>query len=71
MISLTGTPKSDKLLSTDGGWLTCPLCRRNRRLKRILPDDEAEHVGLFCKDCKRYVYVKIHQGQCFESRCQQ
>ena len=46
------------------------MCRRNRRLKRIYPDEEAERVGLYCRDCKRYVYVKIHQGQCFESRCQ-
>lgn len=71
MISLTDGAKSGILFVTDEGWLTCPLCRRNKRLKRIFPSEEAAHVGLYCKDCKRYVYVRIHQGQCFESRCQQ
>ena len=47
------------------------MCRRNKRLKRIFPDEEAERIGLFCKDCKRTLFVRIHQGQCFESRCQQ
>lgn len=68
---LTDGPKFGKILPTEGGWLTCPLCRRNKRLKRIFPNEEAEHVGLYCRDCKRYIYVRIHQGQCFESRCQQ
>ncbi len=68
---LTDGPKFGKILPTEDGWLTCPICRRNKRLKRILPGEEAEHIGLYCKDCKRYVYVKIHQGQCFDSRCQQ
>ena len=68
---LTDQSNCDKLLPTDEGWLACPLCRRNKRLKRILPGEEAERVGLYCKDCKRYVYVRIHKGQCFESRCQQ
>ena len=60
-----------RILPTTDGWLACPICRRNKRLKRILPDEEAERVALFCKDCKQYVFVRISKGQCFESRCQQ
>lgn len=70
MFSLTEPPKNGRLIQTKDGWLTCPMCRRNKRLKRIFPDEEAERVGLFCRDCKRTVYVGIHKGQCFESRCQ-
>jgi hypothetical protein len=62
---LTDGPFFDKLLPTEGGWLTCPFCRRNRRLKRIFPNEEAARVGLYCRDCKRYVYVRISKGQCF------
>lgn len=68
---MTDRQKCGKLLPTEDGWLTCPMCRRNKRLKRIFPDEEAERIGLFCKDCKRTLFVRIHQGQCFESRCQQ
>jgi len=71
VISLTETPESGRMLQTDDGWLACPLCRRNKRLKRIFPEENAERVALFCRDCKRYVYVRIYKGQCFESRCQQ
>lgn len=55
---------------TADGWISCPICQRNRRLKRIFPDESADHVALYCKDCKRYVHVRISEGQCFESRCQ-
>ena len=68
---MTDRQKCGRLLPTEDGWLTCPICRRNKRLKRIFPDEEAERIGLFCKDCKRTLFVRIHQGQCFESRCQQ
>ncbi len=68
---MTDRQKCGRLLPTEDGWLTCPMCRRNKRLKRIFPDEEAERIGLFCKDCKRTLFVRIHQGQCFESRCQQ
>lgn len=61
----------DKILPTRDGWLACPICRRNKQLKRIFPDEEAERVALFCKDCKQYVFVKIHKGQCVDRRCQQ
>ena len=63
-------PDYVKIPVTEDGWITCPICRRNKRLKRIFPDESAEHVALYCKDCKRYVHLKIHKGQCFESRCQ-
>lgn len=64
------TAKSAKMLSVEDGWLTCPICRRNRRLKRIDPSEEAERVKLYCRDCKSEFFVTIHRGQCFESRGQ-
>ena len=71
MISLTDGAKSGKLLSTEDGWIICPRCKRNKRLKRIYPGEEAERVGLYCRDCRRVIYVRIHRGQSFESQGQQ
>ena len=58
-----------KMLTVKDGWVQCPRCR-NRRLKRVSPDEEALRVGLFCRDCKATVFVTITRGQCFESQSQ-
>lgn len=60
-----------KIISSPNGWVTCPFCRRNKQLKKIFPDESADRVAIYCKDCKRYVYMTIKNGQCFDSRCQQ
>ena len=70
MISLTEPPKFGRLLPLEDGWLTCPRCKKTTRLKRIFQVEEAERVGVYCRKCKRYVFVSIHQGQCFDSQCQ-
>ena len=64
-------PQYGKILPMKDGWLVCPICRRNKRLKRIREDEEADRINLLCRDCKNEVYVSIHHGQCFESRSQQ
>ena len=64
---LTAQGKSDRL-TVKNGWLQCPVCRRNRRLMRVLPETEGQHVAVYCKDCKTESIIDIHQGQCFESR---
>lgn len=67
---MQGQAKCGKLLPVKDGYLWCPRCRRNKRLKRITPDEEAERVRLFCRDCKAEICVTIHKGQCYESRSQ-
>lgn len=67
---MQGKGKYGKLLTVKDGYLVCPRCRRNRRLKRISPDEDAECVRLYCRDCKTEICVTIKQGQCFESRSQ-
>lgn len=59
---------SDKILTVRDGFLSCPVCRRNRRLIRILPDTQARRLAVFCRDCKTELIVDIDKGQCFESR---
>lgn len=64
---LTAQANYDKLTVKDG-WLQCPVCRRNRRLMRVLPETEGQNVPVYCRDCKTELKIDIHQGQCFESR---
>ena len=59
-----------KMIPVVNGWITCPRCRRNKRLKRITPNEDAERVGVFCRDCKQTIFITIKQGQSFESRSQ-
>ena len=62
--------KRGKLLIVKDGWLTCPSCRRNKRLLKIDPDTKAERLRVYCRDCKTEHIVDIDEGQCFESRSQ-
>lgn len=62
--------KSSIMLTVKNGFLTCPTCRRNRHLLRVLPDTTAENLVVFCRDCKTEHRVEIINGQCFESRSQ-
>lgn len=57
-----------KILAVQDGWLVCPICNRNRRVKRITQDERAENLLLFCRDCKSEFRVDIAEGECFESR---
>lgn len=62
--------KRGKMLVAINGYISCPRCRRNKRLYKIQPDDEAKRVTLFCRDCKQEITLTIEKGQCFESRSQ-
>lgn len=64
---MTAQGSCDKLTVKDG-WLQCPICRRNRRLMRVLPETEGQRIPVYCRDCKTELTIDIHEGQCFESR---
>lgn len=59
-----------KLLIVKDGYLVCPRCRKNKRLLKIRPGDEAKRITVFCRDCKSEIPVEISKGECFESRGQ-
>lgn len=58
------------MLTVKDGYLTCPICKRNKRLLKVAPDTTAERLIVFCRDCKNEHIVDIEQGQCYESRSQ-
>lgn len=57
----------DKLVIKDG-WLTCPICKRNRRLLRIREDTEAKNLLIYCRDCKTECILDIARGQSVKRR---
>lgn len=59
--------ESVKLVVKDG-WITCPECRRNRRLLRITDETEARNLEVYCRDCKRTIVLNIARGQSVERR---
>ena len=67
---LHNSPACGKILTVENGWLACPICRRNRRVLKILPQTFGRNVVAFCRDCKWEGQIDIHEGQCFESRSQ-
>lgn len=59
--------KNDKITVTNG-WITCPVCKRNKRLLRIEKDTEAKGLPVYCKDCKTEIILDISRGQSVERR---
>ena len=59
--------RCDKI-TVKNGWITCPNCRRNKKLLRIDPDTEAVGLPVWCKDCKTEIILDIHRGQSVERR---
>ncbi len=55
-------------LIVKNGWLTCPVCRRNKRLLRVPPDTEAKALRVYCTDCKTELILDIARGQSVERR---
>ena len=43
-------------MSSWGTWATCPLCRRQTKLK-LRPDTRIENFPFFCPKCKREVLI--------------
>ncbi len=64
---MQATEKRDTLV-VKNGWLTCPVCRRNRRLMRIAFDTEARNLHVYCTDCKTELILDIARGQSVERR---
>lgn len=62
--------KHGRMLTVKDGYLTCPICKRNKRLLKVAPDTTAKRLIVFCRDCKNEHIVDIEQGQCYESRSQ-
>ena len=62
------TAQESAILSMSGEFVLCPYC--GHKLKHIAPDEDAERVKIRCgaRECKRDVYLTIHNGRCFESR---
>ncbi len=50
------------------GWLTCPLCKQNKKLLRVHADTEARNLEVFCRYCRRAVILDITQGQSSRSQ---
>lgn len=64
---MQGKESCGKLIVRDG-WVTCPVCRRNRRLLRVDPDTVAAELPVFCRDCKTEIILNIERGQSVERR---
>lgn len=58
------------IFSVHNGWLSCPKCRRNKRILKIRPETTATNLCVFCRYCKTEFLIDIHQGQCYESQSQ-
>lgn len=58
------------ILAVKNGWVSCPYCKRNERLMRVLPDTEARCLEVYCRDCKRRIILNIDKGQRVELRSQ-
>ena len=55
-------------MTVEDGYLTCPACRRNKKLLPVTPDTTAVNQEVWCRDCKRRIKLDILKGQCFESQ---
>ena len=51
-----------------GGWVYCPVCRKNHRLLRIDEDTEATGLPVYCTDCKTEIILDIMRGRSVERR---
>ena len=65
--ALQGDEKRGKL-TVKNGWVTCPVCKRNRRLIRIESETVAKALPVFCRDCKSEIILDIDRGQSVERR---
>lgn len=65
--ALRDAPERGKIVVVNG-WITCPVCRRNRRLLRIDPETQADNLPVYCRDCKQEIILHIDRGQSVERR---
>lgn len=57
------------IIKVTDGWVPCPICRRNKRLLRVTPETKAQHLPVYCRDCKSEIILDI-EGQSVERRSQ-
>ena len=50
-------------ITVKDGWITCPICKQNTRLLRVLNSTEATDLPVFCRTCKHEVILDIAVGQ--------
>lgn len=55
-------PERDKLVVKDG-WLSCPVCKRNRRLLFVRQNCEAHDLQVYCRTCGSEIVLNIEKGQ--------
>ena len=55
-------------IEVKNGWLTCPVCHRNKKLLRIDQSTEARGLPVYCRDCKAEIILDIARGQSVERR---
>lgn len=64
-----GTPKAltavalTATIRARDGWLTCPICKQNKKFLRVHADTEARNLEVFCRYCRRAVILDIEKGQ--------
>lgn len=58
-----------RALEVRGGYLVCPVCRRNKRLMPVLDSTSGVNIPAYCRQCKHRTIVDIDRGLCFESLC--
>lgn len=65
MERLQTVPQCGKLIVKDG-WVTCPVCKRNHRLIRVLPKTIARNLLVYCRTCRSEMILNIDRGQSVE-----
>lgn len=58
----TSAGLSDIIITTDGQWLVCPVCKRHskrHKLLRILPSTVVKDLPVYCKHCRNESVVNI------------
>lgn len=57
------------IIEVQGGYIACPICKRNKRLLRISGKSKAECLPIYCRSCKNEVILDI-DGQSVKRRSQ-
>lgn len=62
--------KCGKLITVRDGWVTCPKCRKNKRLMKVRADTQGRRLVAYCRVCKNEILIDVNMGACFESQGQ-
>lgn len=60
-------PAMPRPLTVENGFLVCPKCERNKHLLKINGDEVMKNVELYCRECRKTVYVDAVDGRCYLS----